>query len=227
MKKHEYMVTYALEKVTGKGIRIGEAKKGTGKYLCEGCETEVVAVKGSKNAWHYRHTDPEHANCKGGPMTKLHQNAIQIIYDHSEIWLPNGKLVYNNRIAGKKFKTVYPDISVQALDGIWVHFEIKVTHGDSQKEIWYQQGNYRSVEINLEGVIYGIDYEELKPIVLEILYNKRIIHWEVSGVTHYQSIVIHQETWLDRNWEWVVALLCLLLLWLCRPKWPFGCRRKF
>jgi MYXO-CTERM domain-containing protein len=226
MKMNEFMVTYALEKGTRKGIFIGNVEKGTGKYLCEGCMTEVVAVQGPKNAWHYRHTEDKYSNCKGGPMTKLHQNAIRIIYDHSEIPLPNGKLVYNERITGKKFKSIYPDISVRSLDGRLVHFEIKVTHRDSKKEIWYKQGNHRSVEINLEQVPYDIEYAELMKIVLEIVHNKRIIHWELNEVSHYQPAATPQETWFDKNWGWLLALAGLLLLWLWRPKWLFERRRK-
>ena len=172
------MLQLGVDKATGRIVHIQDATNGLScGCICTECDELLEAVQGPKKEWHFRHSNA--TNCTGGPETALHRLAKQIICENSNIRIEGATLNYTDACQEKALETIVPDVSVNC-NGIPIHFEIRVTHPvDADKERFYNERQYKSIEINLNDVPYDITPEKLKALVLDETRNKRKIFWEI------------------------------------------------
>ncbi len=167
------------DRTTGKAISIEVASRGLScDCVCFDCGKVLVAAKGEKNDWHFRHY--EETTCTGGQETALHKKGKEIIENGTEIVLMKyGKVEYNNAKQEIPFLAIIPDVSALLKpSGQNFFFEILVTHAvDTNKRKMYESGEHKSVEIILKDYSFTTD-EKLRQ---DILYNgdyNETIFWE-------------------------------------------------
>ncbi len=88
-----------------------------------------------------------------------------------------GEVHYTNAVQELSFHKFKPDVTAY-INGERLFFEVFVTHKvEADKEDFYLEGKYKSVEINLQGYSFE-SMEALEREILENVSNKRIIYWQ-------------------------------------------------
>jgi hypothetical protein len=158
----------------GEIIFIDDTPKGSHNYTCDGCAGRVVAVKGKKMEWHFRHYGDNLTGCRGGLADSLHNKAIEYLgkidkvklrghTHYSRPTLREGTLELFNTICeplkdareayGIDTKGYRPDLISYLADGSTICIEVTVTHKtEGEKEQHYIDNKIRTLEFDLSGV---------------------------------------------------------------------------
>lgn len=150
---------------------------------CVKCHAKLTAVNNEKNKreHHFRH---KNSDCNGAPETALHLLAKQIIEENAEIRIDEDKLfTYSNVESESTLNDFVPDIIVtdEPTNKKWL-IEIAVTsfvNDEKLKKI--KRANENCLEVNLKNIDRNITPSELKPIVLNELNNRKILHKKINN----------------------------------------------
>lgn len=170
------VIRFALDRENKQGVYIKNVKNGLAcNCVCELCGGALIAAQGEKYEWHFKHA--VESNCLGSQETAIHRLAKQIICSNNRIEIPIGPLDYINPRQEESYQSIRPDIVVLSNDND-VFIEIRVTHPvENITELFYINGKFRSIEIDLRNLPYNITQDDLTQILLFNLDRKRIIYW--------------------------------------------------
>nr|WP_321237222.1 competence protein CoiA family protein [uncultured Psychroserpens sp.] len=202
------IITIAKEKTNGIVKHISEVKNGLKcDCVCLECSFELIAAnKGKKQTPHFRHQG--NSNCNGSPETGMHLLAKKIIEESDYLNISwTNKFYYSCYITEKKLHDIIPDIQVKnGLNEIWV-IEIAVTHKvDDLKLQKIKALNLNCLEIDLSSINKFISKEDLKKIIIDEVYNKKILNKAL------ESSKIKSESTKKTQKESLFNLLNLILL---------------
>lgn len=177
------VITYAIHKETGRGVHVSAVPSGLEcGCRCEKCDNDLIAAKGEKNTWHFRHATA--STCPGSQETALHRAIKQIVAESGFIMTDRGRIEYCNAKVESQFGDIKPDVTAE-WQGKNLFIEILVTHPVSvSTENFYKKGNYHSIEIDMKNIPRDILPDDLKNIVLYQTTNKREIYWLSTKVTN-------------------------------------------
>lgn len=179
------IIKIAKYRPTQEALHVDNALNGLAcDCICYGCGQMLSAIQGEKKEFHYRHNID--SDCKGALESALHQLAKKIIVDNTSINLPEqGAIIYSNPISEKAIDTFRPDVKATYIDEV-ICFEIIVTNRVSkEKEKYFKDNHYKSIEINLIGC-ESLSSVEIENLVLKETKNKKIIFWDVYAEKMYK-----------------------------------------
>lgn len=174
-------IYYAQHIETEKIVYIRNAKNGLScNCRCVACGERLEAIQGKVRQWHYRHNT--NINCNGGQETAIHKLAKQIIAENSSIHIPNELFQYSDARLEKGLFDIVPDVTVKGNE-CDVYFEVVVTNPvEATKELFYKNGQHKSVEITLKGIPYDINPVVLQELVMKTA-KRRKIFWDANQNT--------------------------------------------
>lgn len=168
----------------GKLVHISLVDRGLAcKCLCPGCETELVAKKGS-TAHHFAHHVSN--DCSYAPETSLHQYAKQLLADQRSLFLPPLVIEVKRPEYGITMRETIPGDTLAVTD-VWLELscddvvpdvqyettagrhlvEVAVTHfADRDKRIKLARIGYPAQEIRLDDISPDAPLEEIHAAVL-------------------------------------------------------------
>jgi hypothetical protein len=196
------LIKYALEQSTGKPVYVNDVKKGKAcDCFCEKCNSQVEAVQGQRNQWHFRHV--KESGCPGSQETAIHRLAKQIIIENFEMAIPDELLMYADANQEQIFQTIRPDIIAVSNDNN-VFIEVRVTHAiEESTELFYTNGKHNCIEIDLRKIPYDVSPEDLTKLILKESKNKRKVYWQTPKQAPVES----------QNYGLLIAI-CLFILTL-------------
>ncbi len=131
--------------------------------------------------------------------------------DNFQIAIPgHGTISYSEAVAEKRFETKRPDV-VATFEEEQIFFEIYVSHAvDTDKEKFFIEGKYKSVEIDLSGCLTST-FDEIKNLVLNETRNKRVIFWQDEELVETKTEKQNAKT-TDNSWVGHLILLAIAVL---------------
>lgn len=179
--------TLGIEIKTGLIKHISEVENGLKcECICaeKGCEVRLIAVNNENNKrdHHFRHE--VETDCKGGIETALHLLSKQIISESNYIHVSE-KEVFN--FSSSKEEVILdgyqPDVIVKDdnLGEEWL-IEVAVTsfvkHDKLEK---IKRDNFNCIEIDLREIDRAITPDDLKPILLDEINNRKVLNRIVNN----------------------------------------------
>lgn len=170
-------------------IHIKHAERGAAcDCICAGCGESLIARQGDQNAWHFAHADEA---CAAALESALHRAAKEVLADAREIHLPAQAFEPLARVPARAFRydgvsleTPLGDVRPDAL--LWVDtssarhhllIEIKVAHAvDERKRAYLMLNELACVEVDLGGVDFLEDVDQLRRVVLEQVERKTWVY---------------------------------------------------
>lgn len=157
------------------------------EFLCTECGKPVRPIKSTarKKDWHFRHKiKSDQIKCR---QTRLHDEAIQILLNATEIRIAKNRRI--NYIVSSNKKDVnledryISDVAAWHNNSI-LHFEVFVTHDlTPDKSKYYSDKMIRCVKIDLsDKKLLFAPPEKIKNLVLNDYANKSIYGWEEEMV---------------------------------------------
>ncbi len=174
-------ITLATQKSTGLVVHIDEVDVNfRDDFRCRECAVDLTVVKSKprKKEWHFRH--PPEPVCAGGRDTALHDYAVQLLLENTQIKLTESlNIEYSEPRTEVTILGFRSDVTGK-FQNEEVHFEVFVTHdlGD-EKILMYNDNKVKCVRIDLsESSLLSASPDTIREAVLNSCDNKRLIYWD-------------------------------------------------
>ncbi|MDN7126910.1 hypothetical protein J6J08_05915 [Pseudidiomarina sp. 1APR75-33.1] len=170
------MITEACEQGAERIVHITHAKKGI-HYHCALCKTPMFPIMGDKKMHHFRHAKGKQAGYKSG-LTDLHKQAQLLIKKYRKLVLPNGKIVYFDRVELEEpFHSKTIDCIGYRGHRCW-YIEVFVTHKVSEEKLAaLRRQNVDVVELDLSPWYRACPSQQSPSRVADLIFKHVLSNW--------------------------------------------------